>query len=303
MKPSNKRIPNLLEYKFNTNRYPTKNERTVSAILHGFNTDKFVTRNTYIATIGSCFAQELKKYLVSRGFNCAKDEWGVVYNIKCIRQVLQQAFDPVRFMPNEPFWIMDERFYDPYRKSSDHSGPTFLGQNEMQVHQSLTSYIKRAGDILKKIDLMVMTLGLTETWRNKTDHYTFYATPYEGIYNPDKHEFYNLSFDDIRFELEIVIALFAKYNPNAKLLFTVSPIPLVYTMRANFSSYIANNFSKSSYLAAVYEAYSKHSNVYYMPSFEIAISDIENNFKEDGRHPTDLCIRKIMSAFEALFVV
>jgi hypothetical protein len=58
------------------------------------------------------------------------DEWGVIYSPQSIRQIIQYSFDRKHWNPLEPFWLLNGKYHDPYIKSSDHSGPRYLGETE-----------------------------------------------------------------------------------------------------------------------------------------------------------------------------
>lgn len=283
-------------------KYPQKREPTVADIIGTFKAENFVTINTKIGTIGSCFAQEIKRWLNDNGYKHLRDEWGIVYSPQTIRQIIQYSFEPNTWAPAEKFWIEDNNFYEPYRKANDHSGPAFLGNSTLESQQTLEQHYERSRNLLKDIEVMIITLGLTELVRNKEDKCAFDLFPWDGVYKPEIHEFWSLTYDEVMSELGTIVSLFRKHNPKAKIILTVSPVPLGSTFRGYLGPYIATSFSKSILHAASFEAVEENENVYYLPSYEIARSNPVKNYKEDGRHVNTECIDRIMEAFHKLYV-
>jgi hypothetical protein len=62
--------------------------------------DQFVTRATPIGSAGSCFAAEIRSVLIKEGFNYVTTEpndltcadWGPLYNVPSMRQLVEKAF-------------------------------------------------------------------------------------------------------------------------------------------------------------------------------------------------------------------
>jgi len=296
------RIPKELRDAMEAGRYPAARVPDVRQILSTFKGAKFIDKSMDIVAIGSCFAQELKAWLGSHGYKCHPDEWGVVYNPRSIRQIVSYSLEPQTWSPAERFWIIGGGYCDPYRKSPDHTGPVLLGGNEAEAEVSLAKHIQSSSGILRTAKLVVLTFGLTEHFRNAVDKKSFYAMPYDAVYNKEIHEFHSLSYDEVVGDLTAIVDLFERHNPGVNLLLSVSPVPLVATFRRDLGAYIATWYSKSILHAATLEVVSKHGNVHYMPSFEIAKSDPAANYNEDGRHVSRQCVERIMEAFTELYV-
>ena len=87
--------------------YRRLNPYPLEAIAKEFKGSQFVTKETKIVTMGSCFAQELNKWLQDNNFTGLPSEWGVIYSPQSIRQIIQYTFDRALWKPVEPFWIWD----------------------------------------------------------------------------------------------------------------------------------------------------------------------------------------------------
>ena len=87
-----------------------------------------ITRSTPIASMGSCFAREIRRKLLYFGFNYITEEthhpaavhasaaWERSYNTFSMRQIFEYTFE--RWSPDLRWWIAPEsgRVQDPYRR-------------------------------------------------------------------------------------------------------------------------------------------------------------------------------------------
>jgi len=282
---------------FRGNPYPPKD------ITQDFQSIPFVTKSTKTIVMGSCFAQLINRWLESNGYTCLEHIWGVIYTPQSISQIIQYSFDRDSWKPAEPFWVMDDKFYFPYLKAANHKGPKYLGENEDEAQEKLEEHFERSAKLLKEAELVIWNIGITELWRNKSDHLTFYALPFPDIYNEDKHEFYNLSYDDILSKLEYSITTLKKYNPSVKIIFTIEPVPLSFSFLSHLGPYVATQFSKSVATAAAMLLVEKSDDVFYLPGYEIIRNRHMKYYGSDGRHINNKGLNAIMTAFEELYVV
>jgi hypothetical protein len=100
-------------------------------------------------------------------------------------------------------------------------------------------------------------------------------------------------------------SLIRRHAPAARIVFTLSPIPLVATFRA-VSCITANSASKAILKAALDEFLrdlggEARDVVYYYPAFEIVNELFPHRFLDDGRHLHDFIIPAVMSIFEAYY--
>ena len=75
--PIGKRIPKELEKNFSEEyRYPLIRVPEVSQILSTFKGERFINKKTKIVSIGSCFAENIGKYLRAHKYNYISTEKG-----------------------------------------------------------------------------------------------------------------------------------------------------------------------------------------------------------------------------------
>ena len=298
-----KRIPDVLIDASIRGAYLHHAPYPVHEIVQEFKQRKFISRSMNVITMGSCFAQELATWLDQNKYNRLQHLWGVIYNPASMRQIVQYSENPDSWTPMELTWTDGEKHFDPYRKSDDHTGAYYLGRSITEAHDSLKTHYNESRAMIKSADLAVLTLGLTEHWRSRYDKKVFFTVPYKPFYSVAKHEFSSLSFSEVSEHIRYTISGLRALNPDIKIIFSVSPIPLAISFRLNLGPYVATQFSKSVLHAAVLEHVQTSEGTHYMPSYEIATSDRSRYFKEDGRHVNKECVDTIMNAFEELYVL
>lgn len=271
-------------------RTAVANKRTLDISgLANFRTK--LSRSEVIATAGSCFAQHIAKRLRLSGFNYLDVEpapdwlpankraeygyelfsarYGNVYSSTQMKQLVMRAFG--KFTPAETVWHSDGRYFDPFRPSIEPGG---FASEEEALH-SQASHLRAVGAMFKKIDVMVFTLGLTETWRSKEDHAAYPACPgvQGGTFDPDRHEFVNLDYATILSDMRFVIDRLTRLRPHLRFILTVSPVPLTATASGNHVL-TATMHSKSILRAVAGKLRELYPNVDYFPSYEIINSPV-----------------------------
>ena len=275
---------------------------TVDDMLDQYtNVSKVVDKGVKVSSIGSCFAEEILNWMQANGYNVEVPSWGMVYNPKNIRLIVQAGLEYSTFNPSERFWDFgDGDIRSPYVKSQQ-LDPIRLGKSLEEAQTNEEQMFSQFGKTLRSIETLIITLGQTEYWATETE-YPFYASPWVGIENGAvNHKAYNLSHEEVKKELQHTITLLKKYNPQLNILISVSPVPLVATIQKGYSAYIAAGRAKSTLHSATLEVVDGFDKVYYMPSYEIVTSNPTETFKPDGRHVLPSTVSNIMQTFKRLF--
>lgn len=87
-----------------------------------------------------------------------------------------------------------------------------MGEDEASARGTLENHFKQSARLLKEAQLVYWNIGLTELWRNKKDHLSFFAFPYPGVYDEDRHEFYNLTYNDVIGEPVAKVSIAGRIN-------------------------------------------------------------------------------------------
>jgi hypothetical protein len=290
---------------FGKRKFPqiSRKDLTVNHLIDQYtNIDKIVDSTTKVSSIGSCFAEEILRWMGSNGFNVLHPSWGDVYNPKNIRLIIETGLEYENFNPNERFWNFGDRdIRTPYVKNTTESSPIKLGSTLEEAKIAEKKLFSKFGDTLKSVETLIITLGQTEYWANEKQ-YPFYAAPWTGIEGGNiNHKPYNLSHKEVVDELQSTINILKKHNPNINILISVSPVPLVASVLKGHSAYIAAGRAKSTLHSATLEVVDCNNKVYYMPSYEIVTSRPQTTFKPDGRHVLPSTVSTIMETFKKLF--
>jgi hypothetical protein len=237
-----------------------------------------ITRKTPIASMGSCFAREIKRRLLQREYNYISEEthhpaaihasaaWERVYSTFCLRQIFEYTFET--WQPHLHWWIAPHsgKVQDPYRR-------TIVYDNVAEAEKDFASHLKHSRRALEQAEVLILTLGLTEIWQDHIDQ-SVISLP-SGPYVREGGDMRRYKFRVSRYaenleNLEHIHAIMAIHNPACQLLMTVSPVNLWATFRQDLDVISASCNSKSTLRAVADEFTSRHENVFYFPAFEMA---------------------------------
>jgi len=119
-----------------------------------------------------------------------------------------------------------------------------------------------------------------------------------GEYEPARYRFHNLSYGDILSDLQAFRDRLRSVNPTARILLTVSPVPLTATA-TNDHVLVATTYSKSVLRAVAGEMAGDFDDVFYFPSYEIISSHPSRGvyFNPDLRSVNQCGVDYVMSHF------
>ncbi|MDQ2089793.1 GSCFA domain-containing protein [Marimonas arenosa] len=272
-----------------------------------------------VATAGSCFAQHIARNLKQRGFNYFVAEtahpignmvrdlaerhnygtfsarYGNIYTTRQLVQLFDRAYG--RFVPAEPNWSDESgRWYDPFRPSIEPGG--FASEAELVADRD--QHFAAVRRMFETLDVFVFTLGLTECWQARADGAAFPVCPgtIAGTYSDTAYEFVNLAVDDVVGDLRGFLDRLRQVNPAARVILTVSPVPLAATAEDRHVL-VSTVLSKSVLRVAADVIEREFEHVGYFPSYEIVTSsaNAHRNFAKDLRSVTDAAVNHVMSVF------
>ncbi|SNS15525.1 GSCFA domain-containing protein [Tropicimonas sediminicola] len=297
-------------------------KRTVSGVhpldVEGWYSKKFSIDKMRVATAGSCFAQHIGRNLRARGFSVVDTEpapealsadrhldygygmysarYGNVYTSRQLLQLFQRALG--QWKPAEPAWVKGDGVVDPFRPTIEPE--PFGSVAEMEALRA--SHLECVAEILRKSDLFIFTMGLTETWLSKEDGAAFPLCPGTagGTFSEDRHVFHNLSPGEIHRDMQEFIKLVRSVNPKMRFILTVSPVPLMATA-TNDNVAVATMYSKSALRAAAGRLAGGMKFVDYFPSYEIISSPFMRGqfFNPDMREVSAHGVNHVMDIFFA----
>ncbi len=277
-----------------------------------------IGRETKVATAGSCFAQHISRKLQQQGFNYYIAEkppgisaeeagrlnygvfsarYGNVYTARQFLQLFDRAFGT--FQPFDSAWLRaDGRYADPFRPRVEPDG--FATAEE--VENSRNAHLTAVREMFQNLDVLVFTLGLTEAWAAKKDGAVFPLAPgvSAGEMDFSLYEFVNFSAAQVQADLEAFVERLSSVNGTAKIIFTVSPVPLIATFE-NRHVLLSTIYSKSVLRVAAEEVVGKYPNCFYFPAYEIITGNFNRGeyFENDLRSVNDKGVDHAMRLFFA----
>ncbi|SEO34422.1 GSCFA family protein [Nitrosospira multiformis] len=267
-----------------------------------------IKRSDKVATAGSCFAQHISKRICSMGFhflvteNCISNDfynfsarYGNIYTARQLVQLFDRAFG--YFCPLDDHWLRsDGNFCDPFRPRIEPGG--FESVERLVADRQC--HLAAVREMFSQLDIFIFTLGLTECWMSRLDGAVFPIAPgvAGGEFDSMKYEFVNFGVNEIVSDLESFIRKLRLINPRAKLILTVSPVPLVATYEPTHVL-AATTYSKSVLRVAADMVSCSYKEVYYFPSFEVITGNYNRGsyFSSDLRSVTEEGIDHVMTVF------
>jgi hypothetical protein len=245
-----------------------------------------------VFTIGSCFARNVETELMKVGFDVPVRR--VLHDLGLGSEVINNFGTPSIY--NEMAWALDpaakfsyeDNFYEvmPGKFADIHMLPSM----RPEPFETLVERREILGRMYKTIPecrVIILTLGLVETWFDKKSGIYINATPRPAMLrnDPDRFELHVLSYNEAKHYLDATLALLKQYgHPEVQVLLSVSPVPLAETHRP-MDVMIANSESKAILRAVAGAVTAENDNVHYYPSFEsVTISDRKLAWKDDLVH-------------------
>ncbi len=221
--------------------------------------------------------------------------FGNQYTARQLLQTIRRAHG--KFEPVEDVWEGDDgELIDPYRPRIQPGG--FASQLEYDLDRE--QHFDAIRRMVSDLDVLVFTLGLTEAWESIEDGAIFPLCPGTagGAFDPERHRFVNFDVDDVAADLEALFAELRELNPSAKLLLTVSPVPLVATATEQHVL-TATTYSKSVLRVAAQRVADGEPDIDYFPSYEIITSPYSRGkyFEADLRSVTRSGVSHVMDLF------
>jgi tetratricopeptide (TPR) repeat protein len=272
---------------------------------------KIVDKTVPIGSAGSCFAMEIAIKLQEEGFNYVLTEsnpygeqgfqascahWGIIFNAPSLRQIVEKSFG-IRKLPKIIFTLNKNGktiYHDPFREDVE-----FTSVEEYE--ENYEKHLVAAREALSSVKIFIITLGMNEVWFLKSDKSVLSRSPWRlASYLVEKKV---LTVDENVNELQKMLDTWRIFNPDLKLIISVSPVPLHATFRGNEQHVVTANAHSKAVLRVAAETFAgRNEGVYYFPSYETVMYCTENAWEPDQRHVSRKAVANVMKLFENMFV-
>ena len=240
-----------------------------------------------LVLIGSCFTEEMGGKLDYFQFNTLQNPLGILFQPRAILKLLQRALDSKPYTEKDLFYL-NERWhcFDAHSALS--------GTDQATVLAGLNSALDETAVALGAASHVFITLGTAYAYR-ENESGELVANCHKLPQQAFTKEL--LGIEEVSSSLEEITALIRGRNPQAEIVFTISPV------RHIRDGLIANQRSKAHLLAAVH-ALIAEGGVRYFPAYEIVMDELRDYrfYGEDLVHPNELAIDYIWEKFKQVWV-
>lgn len=242
-----------------------------------------------VVLLGSCFSDNIGSKMTGAFINAMVNPMGTLYNPMSIARGVQ------RLISGEPIAGQDLFMQGGVWNSFDFHSRYSLPDKQATIER-MNQRIEQGHQALRQAQLLTVTLGTAIVYRLKTTG--------EVVANCHKvpgHEFERkmASVSEMARELDTMLTNLHEFNPDLRIILTVSPI------RHIADGLDTNSLSKASLRVAIQEAMQQHRDYCdYFPAFEIMIDDLRDYrfYASDMVHPSDVAVEYIWQAFQASYL-
>jgi len=242
-----------------------------------------------IFLIGSCFTEEIGNRLKDLKFNVLQNPNGILYDPGSIAHALNSYIEN-KVYDNDDLFLLNDLWHSWQHHSF------FSGMDKENVLKKINQYQNEAHVFLKETKWLIITAGTAYRYK--------LARSGEPVANCHKapSSFFTkelLSIELIVSELSLVISNLQVFNPDLKIIFTISPV------RHVRDGVTENNRSKARLIEAIHLIKDQFQNAcFYFPAYEIIIDVLRDYrfYKTDRVHPTEEAIDFVFENFCNTFI-
>ncbi len=271
----------------------TSSDDAISAVLHGLApAQPIITPATKITAFGSCFAENISDWLVRRNFRVlTKDDSNSDAYVVSMGEGMVNSFAILQQFE----WAWENRTF---------SQPLWHGYKAEDFGYNEEIRLKTKS-IFDETEVFILTFGLSEVWYDVPTGNVFWRTIPKDVYDPERHKFRVSTVDENTANIRRIYELIRRHRPKAKIIVTLSPIPLIATFR-DISCIAANMVSKSVLRVAIDQVWAEHRSdgyLNYWPSYEIVMDVFRQPLISDNRHPKKEVLNYVMTLFEHFWCI
>lgn len=278
-----------------------------------------LNKSESVFTIGSCFAREIENFLIWQGVpvllqghglpaerfeswsdekqtgggvNAGQISRGVFhkYTTHSMFFDVDRALNGTTYPEHGMLELAPGRWFDPHSAG--------VGAVDYETAIDNRRRIDAGMQTIKEADVILMTLGLTESWIELKNGLVANRVPPGNflVRRADLFDFVDFSYDDVLSELVKLIELVKLKRPNIKFVVTVSPIPSGTFKDKDVVETHCN--SKSILRTAADTVSRRYDFVDYFPSYElVSNSPRDITWLEDGVHVKPEMVKWVTSTF------
>lgn len=247
-----------------------------------------ITYSDKIFLIGSCFTEHIGRRLEEFKFAVLQNPNGILFDPVSVSKSLSSYVGNKRYKQADLFYLNEL-----WQSWNHHS--MFSGMDAEEVVSHINNSQSIAFNHLQKSTWLMITLGSSFSYRLRENQ-----QPVANCHRAPGQWFIKhlLSSEEIIQSLADSIEKLRVFNPELKIIFTVSPV------RHIRDGVVENNRSKARLIEAVHFLVEKYNNTYYFPAYEMVIDVLRDYrfYDIDLVHPNYAATEFVFDKFEQSFI-
>ena len=249
--------------------------------------DNPIDYRSTLVLFGSCFVENIGAKLAYFKFQQLQNPFGILFHPLAIENLIQRAIAGKTYRQDEIFeqdgiW----RCFDAHSDLRSASSEELLQLFNQRLTETRTS--------LETSSHIIITLGTAWVYEHQA-----LRRVVANCHKVPQKEFSKklLSVTEIESSLDNMVEMIQKVNPNAQIIFTISPV------RHLKDGFIENQRSKAHLITALHQIVNGR-NVSYFPSYEIMMDELRDYrfYGKDMVHPTQLAVDYIWEKFKSVWI-
>lgn len=252
-----------------------------------------INHQAKIALFGSCFVENIGAKLAYFKFNTCQNPFGIIFNPEAIARLFEKMAAAYQYSEKDIFYN-NEQFscYDVHSSLNRSSAESYL--------KNLNSIIDAVSHFLKQASHVVLTLGTAWSYEHiETEKIV------ANCHKIPQQNFNKklLSTQEIKMALEKISKTLWKWNPDCKIIVTISPV------RHLKDGFTENQQSKAHLLIGFKDyadslSAAAKNKLAYFPSYEIMMDELRDYrfYADDMVHPSNLAVSYIWEKFKEAWI-
>ncbi len=251
--------------------------------------EQSITHQSKLMLVGSCFTENIGEKLRKHKFEVYENPNGILFNPVSVSEAIINVIECKEYTTEDLF-----NYNEGWHSWQHHS--RFSGITAEDALQKINTTTKEANTFLKKADYILITLG--SAWIYTLTDKALNAKV--GTVAANNHKAPADWFDKRLLRVDQAILVLATmldklgaFNPDIKIIFTISPV------RHLREGAINNNRSKAALIQAVHDLLDRLKKLHYFPAYELVIDDLRDYrfFAEDLVHPNYYATQYVWEKF------
>ncbi|HEU4860845.1 MAG TPA: GSCFA domain-containing protein [Chitinophagaceae bacterium] len=253
-----------------------------------------------ILLTGSCFTEHIGNSLAELKFSVLQNPNGILFDPRSVCSSLASYINNKEYKKSDLFYLNEV-----WNSWQHHS--RFSNINADECLRAINRSQQQAHNFIKEADWLIITLGSSFSYRLTSEFSKISPNggDVEGAGVANCHRApsqwfnkYLLNIDEIISQLGATCQRLKEFNPNLKIIFTISPV------RHIRDGVIENNRSKARLIEAVHNVINKYPGLYYFPAYELVIDVLRDYrfYDIDMVHPNYPATEFVMEKFRENFV-